>query len=89
MQFGAMYRWIKSYGESTGLFQFPELTSQEGFEELKDACSSRSQELVREACLPYPGRKRIVARVFDELSNELCRVADMAEFLRLAHPGIF
>lgn len=79
-------RWIRPYGESTGLFQFPELTSSEGFKDLKQACASRSQELVTEASLPVQDRKRIVARVFDELSNELCRVADMAEFLRLAHP---
>ena len=79
-------RWIRPYGESTGLFQFPELTSSEGFKDLKQACASRSQELVTEARLPVQDRKRIVARVFDELSNELCRVADMAEFLRLAHP---
>ena len=79
-------RWMKSYGKSTGLFQFPELTEPEGFKDLKQTCTSRSQELVTEACSPFPDRKRIVARVFDELSNELCCVADMAEFLRIAHP---
>ena len=57
-----------------------------GFDDLKTECAKRSQELVNEACARPPQRTRIVARVFDELSDELCRVADMAEFVRLAHP---
>ena len=80
-------KWTnKITAKSTGLFQFPELVSANGFEELKQSCAKRSQELVQEACSNPPQRNRIVARVFDELSDELCRVADMAEFVRLAHP---
>lgn len=72
--------------KSSGLFGIPQLTCPEGFGELRDECVSRSQDLVYEACSAPPQRKRIVARIFDELSDELCRVADMAEFVRLAHP---
>ena len=78
--------WVNS-SEKTGLFQFPELArGPTGFVDLKNECAKRSQELVNEACARPPQRTRIVARVFDELSDELCRVADMAEFVRLAHP---
>merc|ERR1712142_1068546 len=55
-----------------------------GFIELKENCFQNAEALVTEVI--SPNRKRNVAVIFDDLSDELCRVADMAEFIRLAHP---
>ncbi len=80
----------RSHRETGGLFLIPELSpgsEPEGFATLRDNCVRRCADLVREACDNTPGgRRRIVAAVFDDLSDELCRVADMAEFVRVAHP---
>ena len=75
----------KGSDERTGLFLIPELASgHEGFGTLREECTARTEQLVSEAL--DPNRGRIVAAAFDDLSDELCRVADMAEFVRLAHP---
>lgn len=37
-------------------------------------------------CLFADSRSRKMVVVFDELSDSLCQVADLAEFIRLAHP---
>ena len=70
----------------TGLFGIEELSHPEGFGQLQVDCLRNCDALVQEATSSSDKRHRIVARVFDDLSDELCRVADLAEFIRLAHP---
>ncbi|KAF2361484.1 Peptidase M3A/M3B catalytic domain [Trinorchestia longiramus] len=67
-----------------GLFGVPELRSASGFYLMKQKAVLESEDLVAEGCSAH--RKRKMVEVFDELSNVLCRVADLAEFVRLAHP---
>jgi len=75
------FQWSTS---KTGLFGLPELKDSHGFLELKERCIRNAEALVEE--VTSTNRKRNVAVIFDDLSDELCRVADMAEFIRLAHP---
>ena len=67
-----------------GLFGLPQLRQPEGFYTMKDQAIRDTQRLVQETCDPYRTRKMV--EVFDELSDSLCKVADLAEFIRLAHP---
>lgn len=69
----------------SGLFGIPELTSFEGFYVLKKNAMIKTDQLVAEA-VSGPDRQRKMVEIFDELSDTLCKVADMAEFVRLAHP---
>lgn len=70
--------------ESRGLFAVPELTSHYGFHSIKESCTLHADELINEAI--SPNRKRKMVEIFDELSDTLCKVADLAEFIRVAHP---
>lgn len=72
-------------GEQRGLFNIPELSSPEGFTELKRNCIRTTNRLITEAT--SPARQRKMVEIFDELSNTLCKVADLSEFIRLAHPN--
>lgn len=68
-----------------GLFQIPGLTRPEAFQELEEECERRCHSLVEEACTSEAdGRRRLVSRVFDELSDELCQVADMVRSHEMA-----
>ncbi|KAG5884744.1 hypothetical protein JTB14_029225 [Gonioctena quinquepunctata] len=70
--------------DNVGLFNIPELTSSKGFYDLQEKCVHRTDCLIREA-LDSPRQKKMV-QIFDEMSDSLCQVADLAEFVRLAHP---
>lgn len=70
--------------ETAGLFGHPELQTPEGFYLMKENAMFESEDLVKECCSPHRSRKMV--EVFDQLSDTLCRVADLAEFVRLAHP---
>ncbi|XP_052871969.1 mitochondrial intermediate peptidase [Anopheles cruzii] len=68
-----------------GLFGVAELTSYEGFYALKEKAILKTDELIDEATSADRARKMVT--IFDELSDTLCKVADMSEFIRLAHPA--
>lgn len=73
-----------SQKNNAGLFGIPELRTSEGFYNLKEEVLVSANDLVTEAIQISPSAD--IVTVFDTLSNELCKVADLAEFVRLAHP---
>ncbi|XP_055688290.1 mitochondrial intermediate peptidase [Lutzomyia longipalpis] len=70
----------------TGLFGISALTNPEGFYLLKENAIHRTDELIEEATREKRSRKMV--EIFDELSDTLCKVADLAEFVRLSHPHV-
>lgn len=61
------------------------LKSERGFQDLKEKCIVTTGALIEEATSPY--RTRHMVNLFDEMSDRLCQVADLAEFIRMAHPN--
>lgn len=70
--------------KNAGLFLVPELCDTAGFDTLRTSCIDKTSELSIEA-IDSNNRKRLLVQVFDDLSDHLCRVADLAEFIRCAH----
>ncbi|XP_069105091.1 mitochondrial intermediate peptidase-like [Argopecten irradians] len=73
-----------NFRSGCGLFQIMELQDFTGFHFLKDKTEVEVESLVRE--ITSPNRTKSVVTLFDELSDCLCRVADMADFIRVSHP---
>ncbi|KAL5005156.1 hypothetical protein ScPMuIL_018612 [Solemya velum] len=70
--------------DDVGLFQIPELRDYSGFYLLQQRVQHEVESLVEEAT--SPNRQRKIVQIFDQLSDSLCKVADMADFIRYAHP---
>ncbi|ALC41377.1 CG7791 [Drosophila busckii] len=70
--------------DDVGLFRMQELRSHDGFYLLRENVERTTQELIAEATSSQRSRKMV--DIFDELSDSLCKVADLAEFVRIAHP---
>ena len=73
------------YLRPTGLFGVQELTNANGFTELKNKTLTEGVKIVDQV-LKSPPTPRLVG-MFDMLSDTLCATADLAEFVRLTHPG--
>nr|XP_031321627.1 mitochondrial intermediate peptidase isoform X18 [Camelus dromedarius] len=77
-------RQLDLFGERGGLFGVPELSAPEGFRIAQETALRKADELVERVCSMPPGPQTVA--IFDELSDSLCRVADLADFVKLAHP---
>lgn len=78
-----------------GLFGIKELKTSDGFYDLKQKAEERIKELIMEtnnydssSQLNKNNNNRNIVQIFDDISNELCRVADLAEFVRTSHPDV-
>ncbi|TNN01618.1 hypothetical protein fugu_011000 [Takifugu bimaculatus] len=67
-----------------GLFGVPELSCPEGFEVATKKALKKTECLLEKACRGPPGVQTVEA--FDQLSDGLCKVADLADFVKVAHP---
>lgn len=84
-QVNSLTQQIKAPKEnSKGLFGNQLLSHPNGFYVFRQNAIVDAEGLVREATSPTRTRKMV--QIFDELSNSLCKVADLSEFVRIGHP---
>uniref|UniRef100_H3AS93 Mitochondrial intermediate peptidase n=1 Tax=Latimeria chalumnae TaxID=7897 RepID=H3AS93_LATCH len=79
-----LLRKVDLFGKNVGLFGVPELTSPSGFKVAQDKALQETEQLVEKASTTPPGPQ--IVHIFDQLSDSLCRVADLADFVKVAHP---
>lgn len=77
-------RRLDLFGKNVGLFGVPELSCPAGFQAATRTALQNTELLLHRACSCSPGVQTV--ECFDQLSDGLCRVADLADFIKVAHP---
>lgn len=80
------HRRLQHLEKDVGLFGVPDLSCPAGFEVVTLRAITDTERLVRKTCSSPPGG--LTVEYFDQLSDGLCKVADMADFVKVAHPDL-
>lgn len=78
------YKRLNLFEEKVGLFGVPELNCPAGFQLATKEALKNTERLLSKACTCPPGVETV--ETFDQLSDGLCKVADLADFVKVAHP---
>jgi len=79
--------FLNKFNKQTGLFQNPYLTTPAGLKQFSKDSLKKAKELVHKMTTDQsPEALRAYITNLDRLSDVLCRVIDLAEFVRVVHP---
>ncbi|XP_055370012.1 mitochondrial intermediate peptidase-like isoform X2 [Betta splendens] len=78
------HRRLDRFEKSVGLFGVPELSCPAGFQVAANRALEDTELLLGKVCTCPPGGETV--QHFDRLSDALCKVADLADFVKVAHP---
>ncbi|KAK2847015.1 hypothetical protein Q5P01_010014 [Channa striata] len=79
-------RRLGLFDKNVGLFGVPELSCPTGFQIATKKALKNTEILVEKACTCPTGVETVES--FDQLSDGLCKVADLADFVKIAHPDL-
>lgn len=79
-------RYLSVLPKRSGLFDNPGLSSPEGFDAATEKALLEATTLVKNIIENAENPSVEIVQMFDELSDVLCQVADLAECIRLVHP---
>ncbi|XP_071187370.1 mitochondrial intermediate peptidase-like isoform X1 [Salvelinus alpinus] len=82
--FNAQQTKVDLFQKNVGLFGVPGLSTPAGFEVAQQRALRETEQLVETACNNPPGA--LTVETFDQLSDSLCKVADLADFVKVGHP---